>query len=67
MIMPYDSYILIDWINRDYLWENILSSNPNAIQILEENPEKINWKRINYNPNAIELLEKNPEEIDWRI
>ena len=40
MIMPYDSYILIEWINKDYLWENVLSSNLNAIQLLEKNPTK---------------------------
>jgi hypothetical protein len=42
-----------------------LSSNPNAIHLLEENLEKINWSFLSINPNAIHLLEKNKEKIHW--
>jgi hypothetical protein len=42
-----------------------LSANPNAIELLNKNPEKINWDFICSNPNAIELLNKNPEKINW--
>jgi hypothetical protein len=43
-----------------------LSGNPNAIHLLEKNPEKIDWYVLSGNPNAIHLLEKNPEKIHWR-
>ena len=42
-----------------------LSSNPNAISILEKNPDKINWSVLSRNRNALELLKKNPDKIDW--
>ena len=45
-----------------YLSINI---NPNAIQILEENPDKISWNCLSQNPNAIHILEKNPDKIVW--
>lgn len=54
----------IELTKRDYYWK-CLSKNPNAIYLLEQNPEKINWENLSLNPNAIYLLEKNPEKIDW--
>jgi len=42
-----------------------LSGNPNAIPLLERNPDKIYWTRLSKNPNAIHLLERNPDKIDW--
>ena len=42
-----------------------LSENPNAIYLLEANPDKICWWRLSRNPNAIPLLEKNPDKICW--
>jgi hypothetical protein len=48
----------------------MLSSNPNAIELLRENPTKINWYELSKNPNpeAIELLKKaNLNELNWRI
>jgi hypothetical protein len=43
----------------------MLSSNPNAIHILEQNLDKIFWNRLSLNPNAIHLLEQNIDKIDW--
>jgi hypothetical protein len=40
-----------------------LNPNPNAIHLLEPNPEKINWQFLSENPNAIHLLEANPQKI----
>ena len=40
----------IDW--------SMLSTNPNAIHILEKNMNKIDWRCLSYNINAIHLLEK---------
>jgi hypothetical protein len=41
-----------------------LSSNPNAIKILEDNSNIIDYFRLSANPNAIELLNKKPHYID---
>ena len=49
-------------------WEKI-SANPSpiAIQMLRENPNKINWYELSRNrsPKAIQLLRENPNKIDW--
>ena len=42
-----------------------LSKNPNAIKLLEENPDKINWYYLSINPNAIKILEQNRDKINW--
>jgi hypothetical protein len=39
--------------------------NENAIQLLEKNPDKIDWHMLSANENAIKLLEQNPDKIDW--
>ena len=44
-----------------------LSSNPEAIHLLERYPEKINWTCLSANPAAIHLLEKYPENINWEM
>ena len=36
-------YKLCDWISMDKLNWTFLSGNPNAIDILEKNPDKIDW------------------------
>jgi hypothetical protein len=40
-----------------------LSCNSNAISILEQNTDNIDWELLSTNPNAIELLEANPDKI----
>ena len=47
----------IDWY--------LLSRNPNAIHLLEQNKDKIVWSHLSLNPNAIHLLEQNKDKIDW--
>ena len=42
-----------------------ISSNPNALEYLEKNPDKINWFWLSLNPAAIPLLEKNLDKIQW--
>ena len=42
-----------------------MSSKPNAIELLKENCNKINWYRLSSNPNAIELLKENQDKICW--
>jgi len=52
----------VDKINWD-----ILSGNPNAIHLLEQNinNEEINWRKVSSNPNAVDLLERHPNKILW--
>jgi hypothetical protein len=60
-------YELLDWINEEKLSWFGWSDNPNAIHVLENEPQRIRWNELSENPNAIHLLEKNPEEIcDFR-
>ena len=41
--------------------------SPNAIDLLRDNPDKIDWYWLSSNksPNAIDLLRDNPEKINW--
>ncbi len=41
--------------------------NPNAIQLLENNIEYINWAELSLNPNAINLLERYYYKIIWHL
>jgi len=60
-------YKLLDWIDIDKLDWVELSRNPNAIHLLEQNPDKICWKHLSRNPNAVFLLEQNQDKIDWAM
>ena len=55
---------LLDWINIEKINWDVLSLNPNAIELLKENKDKINSLSlaINENPNAIELLLENKDK-----
>jgi hypothetical protein len=44
-----------------------LSINPNAIHLLEQNSDIINWYQLSLNPNAIHLLEQNQDNINWEF
>ena len=62
-------YKLKDWIPSKKLDWNMLSLNPNAIELLKADPTEIYWNKLFKNPNpaAIELLKANPHvKIDWR-
>ena len=45
----------------------MLSRNPSAIHLLEQNPDKIHWFALSRNPGAIHLLEKNQDKIVWEM
>jgi two-component SAPR family response regulator len=48
-------------------WE-YLSSNPNAIDLLREEPDMIEWYYLSMNINAIEILKEIQEisdEVSW--
>lgn len=49
----------------DQLEWDIISSMPEAIELLESNQDKIDWSELSLNPAAIELLESNLDKIDW--
>ena len=53
------------WIDYNSLDWSQLSSNPNAIQLLSKNPDKINWYCLSSNPEAIQLLSANQDKIDY--
>ena len=60
-------YKLKDWIPPEKLRWEYLSENPNAIDLLKENQDKIDWARLSINPNdeAIEILKANRDKIWW--
>ena len=60
-------YELLDWIPINKINWSYLSKNPNAIELLKENEDKIDWYYLSLsrNPNAIELLKENKDKIDW--
>ena len=45
--------IRLDWYKK--IGFDNLSENPNAIELLEENPDKINWIYLSENPSIFEL------------
>jgi len=46
--------VLLDWIRLEQLtWHN-LSTNPNAIDLLKNNKDKIDWKSLAENPSIFE-------------
>ena len=48
--MQEDNYGLLDWIDINKIEWNQLSSNPEAMPLLEENQEKIDWEWLSTNP-----------------
>ena len=56
---------LLDWIPLTNLSWQSLSTNPRAISLLEQYPEKIHWDMLCINPEAIHLLEQHPDNIIW--
>ena len=62
--MNFDLFKLHNWIDKDTINWYTLSSNPNAIHLLEQNFDKIDWDRLSSNPNAILLLEQNLDKLD---
>ena len=63
-----ETYKLRDWIDINRINWNFLPRNehPYAIDLLLQNPEKIDWINLSANPKAIHLLEQNPDKIHWR-
>ena len=49
--MDYDILNIRNWIDKGKIDWRVLSCNPNAIHILEQNLDKINWCHLSENPN----------------
>ena len=60
-------YKLKDWIPPEKINWDALSENPNAIELLKNNPTKIVWRNLSANPApyAVKLLKENKTKIDW--
>lgn len=58
-------YKLLDWIDINKLNWSCLCENPNAVQLLKQNPKKINWDMIAKNSNyeALEIIKNNLNKI----
>jgi len=56
---------LLPWIDPEKINGQMLSMNPNALDIVTSKPNRINWSLLSLNPGAIELLVANPEKIYW--
>lgn len=66
--MALNPYKLREWVNLADIDWNTLSGNehPMAMEMLEQNIDKIDWKMLSSNRNALHLLEKNIDKIDWK-
>jgi hypothetical protein len=65
--MVYQEIKLRKWIPLSKLNWCGLSFNPNAIELLKNNQNKIYRYHLFLNINGIEILKDNPEKIDWNI
>lgn len=61
-----NTYHLREWIKDKPVNWYFLSSNPNAIKLLEANPDKIYFREFCKNPNAIHFLSNNKDKICGR-
>ena len=61
------SYQLLDWIDEDKTRIDRTSNNPNAINLIKVNLDKIDWCWLSANPNAIHLLEQNQNKTTERL
>jgi len=63
------TYELLDWIDEEKLYYNLLSRNHSygAIKMLMKKKDKIDWYRLTMNPNpdAFKLLMDNVDKINW--
>ena len=44
MFTQYSVYQLLPWIRTDKISFSLLSENPAAIHLLQQNPDKIDWQ-----------------------
>ena len=58
--MEFLHWVLVNKVN--WIW---LSSNHNAIYILEENLNKVDWELLSGNVNAVHILVKHLDKVRW--
>jgi len=46
------------------MWER-LSTNPSAINLIEQNISKVDWPSLSQNHNALHILQANINKIEW--
>ena len=46
--------VLLPWIDIEWLSWDILSANPNAMHLLKNNQDKIDWYWLSVNPSIFE-------------
>jgi hypothetical protein len=56
---------VFQFLNEIHMGSLCFNTNPFAIRLLEQYPEKIVWEWLSENKNAIYLLEKTPDKIHW--
>ena len=66
IIYGFNPYLTLDdsW-NYKYVSYN-LSQNTSVIDILEKNPNLINWQELSRNKKAIKILETRLDKLDWK-
>ena len=42
-----------------------MSEYENAIGLLKQNLDKVDWVRLSGNPNAVHVLAQNLDEVNW--
>jgi len=63
--MVYQQTKLRKWISLSNLNWSQLSYNLNAIELLKDNPHKIDWYKLSTNQNAIDIIKDNLDKINW--
>jgi len=62
---------LRDWIPIENLDWKLLSTNPNAIDLFRENPEKIDWECLSENPDIFtydyKKIKKTNQDLNKEI
>ena len=68
-LLPWINKIMEYYIEKNYNVKcnvfSALSSNINAISILEKHINNIHWSNLSKNINAISILDKHIDKIDW--
>ena len=64
MFTQYSVYQLLPWIRTDKISFSLLSENPAAIHLLQQNPDKIDWQWLALNPS---IFTYNYSELKRRM
>jgi hypothetical protein len=67
LILENKHKVLLEWIPIEKLDWNMLSLNPNAIDLLNENDDKIFWHNMTFNPNVNKLLKNKDKNLKGKL